>query len=81
MGEIRIVFAIAVLASGTMVSAAEPEHTATFYCYGNQRIELAVVADELSVGKFAAEDLFNRATVQIDAVAVEVQAPPLGTAT
>ena len=78
MGRIRISFAIAVLASGTMVSAAEPEHTATFYYYGNQRIELAVVADELSVGKSADEDLFNRPTVQIDAGAVEVQASPLG---
>jgi subtilisin family serine protease len=78
MGRIRIFAAIVFLATGTMVSAAEPEHKAAFYYYGNQRIELVFVADELSVGTPAGEELFNRPTVQIDAVAVEVQASPLG---
>jgi len=78
MFKIRTLVTVTVLVSGAISGAAEREHSGAFYYYGNQRIEIAVVADELSVGKPAGEELFNRTTVQIDAVSVEVQASPLG---
>jgi len=78
MDRIKTLTAVVVLASGAIAGAAEYDHPGTFYYYGDLRIPLKIVADEISVGRSPGEELFNWATVQIDAVAVEVQASPLG---
>jgi len=76
--RIRTLAAVAVLASGATAGAAERDHQRTFYYYDNERIELEIVADELSVGKSSAEELFNRATLEVGAITVEVRASRLG---
>ena len=78
MDRLRTLTAAAVLASGAMAAAAEPENPGTFYYYGAVRVPLAVVTNEISFGQSGEGRLFNHATLQVDAGTVEVNATQLG---
>ncbi len=68
----------AVLSMATIGGAAEIEYSNAFYYYGDVRVPLTVVPDEMSVGQSGEMKLFNRATLHVDAGTVEIHATRLG---
>ncbi len=77
MGKIGTIAAVAVLVSGAMAGATEREYQGTFYYYDSERIELEIVAGEISVGLLPGEELSIRAAFEAASGVVETSASPL----
>ena len=78
MSKYWISVAAAVLWLAAVGNTAEIEGSTEFYYYGDERVQLKVVPDELSVGQSGEETLFNQATLQVEAGTVAVQTTQLG---